>query len=187
MRAGRFQYSESILSTGKDCFLRRAKQCSLSSNQTDRCVWQSWFSEVLPSVPARGRHLYWKISPFPSVPPDANTHPDLLFFSFLFSPLPACAFSACFQLARCFCLKKLIFSPLYLPPLHLFNIMPPLPPRPPIPTPNSLSSPLISSLSPSRPLTKVSERGNEKCMYSVALPCGSRRENCCFMVLFMDL
>lgn len=46
---------------------------------------------------------------------------------------------------------------------------------------------LISSFSPSLPLTKVLERGNEKCMYFVAVRCGSGRENCCFMVLFMDL
>lgn len=37
------------------------------------------------------------------------------------------------------------------------------------------------------PLTKVLAKGNEKCMYSVVVQCGSRRENCCFMVLFMDL
>lgn len=43
------------------------------------------------------------------------------------------------------------------------------------------------SHSPSLPLIEVLERGNEKCMYSVAVQCGSRRENCCFMVLFMDL
>lgn len=33
---------------------------------------------------------------------------------------------------------------------------------------------------------KVGEEGGEKHIYSVAAECGSRRENCCFMVLFMD-
>lgn len=146
----RVQYSGSILNIGKDCFQRRAKQCTLSCSQTDRCVWQTWFSEVLPSVPARGRHLYCKISHFPSVSWDANTHPDLPFFSYLFSSFPAYVFllvhspSVFVSFFQSFSPKKLIYSPFislscfffHIPFLHMFfsllssatpfYIMPPL-------------------------------------------------------------
>lgn len=208
----RFQYSGSILNTGKDCFQRRAKQCTLSCSQTDRCVWQTWFSEVLPSVPARGRHLYYKISLFFSVSRDANTYPDLLFFSYLslFSPLLVffCWPNVFVSFFQGFSAKKWIYSAFislscfffHIPLLHVFlltlflcytflhnatSLWPP--PYHPLP-PNSLSSSLSHPPSPpSLLLTKVLQRGNKKCMYSVVVQCGSRRGNCCFMVLFMVL
>lgn len=43
----------------------RARQRTLSRSQTDRYVWQCWLSEGLPSVPARRRHLYCKLSLIP--------------------------------------------------------------------------------------------------------------------------
>lgn len=52
----------------------------------------------------------------------------------------------------------------------------------------SRSVPSLSFLPSPAPAHPVLGGGNEKCMYSVAAAeCGSRRENCCFMVLFMDL
>lgn len=89
----RFLYSGCVLNTGKDCFQRWVKKCTVSCSHTNRSVWQTWFSEVLPSVPARGGHLHRKISPFPSVSRVANTHPDLLlFFSYLVPSFAACVF-----------------------------------------------------------------------------------------------
>ena len=115
-----FQYSGCVLNTGKGCFQRWVKKCTLSCSHTNRYVWQTWFSEVSPSVPARGGHLHCKISPFPSVSRDANTHPDLLLFfhiSFLLL-LPVFFFFFCRYLRlvclscsfQGFRLKKWIYS-----------------------------------------------------------------------------
>lgn len=198
----RFQYSGGMLNTGKNCFQSRVKKCTLSCSRTDRCVWQTWFSEVLPSVPARGIRLYCTISPFRSV--SCKHAPFIPFFSYLFSVfLSPSVFVSSFQ---GFGLKKWIHPPFISPSCFFFHI--------PFyrfsltlflcrtflhddatTLPLYLLCPLLTlsfpshflSHSPSLPLIEVLERGNEKCMYSVAVQCGSRRENCCFMVLFMDL
>lgn len=201
----RFQYSGGTLNTGKNCFQSRVKKCTLSCSHTDRCVWQTWFSEVLPCVPARRIHLYWKLSPFLLF--HANAAAFIHFFPFFFLLLyPLSVFVSFFSGAQCdkmnlasLCLSVLLFSfislyyrfplPLSSSATPLYIMMPPpsalLPPLPTPPPHNSSLFLLISS--PLPPLTVVLERGNEKCMYSLAAQWGSSRENCGFMVLFMDL
>lgn len=168
--------------------------------------------EVLFCVPARGRRLRCSISPFFLQFPKMQTCTPTFCFSFHISSfLPVFFFLLALTpggfvsfLSEIQSQGVNLFS-LYLSDVHFLSPLPHmssslsssssdfyriLPPTLPLyPLSHLLFSvfPIISSLSPSLTLAKVLKEGNEMCMCSVAAECGSRRENCCFMVLFMDL
>lgn len=148
-----------------------------------------WFSGVSPRVPARGRRLYCKISEFLEMQTHTLTFSHSFhsfFFLFHWVGFSACTLARRLILSgiRCeeinqFSLYLSVLFFFHIPLLNMFFLSLVRPFASPfhitllstLPPSRSSSFPLISSLSALLPLAKVLERGNEKCMYCVAVEC----------------